>query len=40
VTPRTIYILPHFGTLCDALLRMFDRLPCDLFRSFELRNFL
>ena len=40
VTPRAIEVLPHFGTLCDAFLRMFDGLPCDLFRSFELRNFL
>jgi hypothetical protein len=36
VTPRAVGVLPHLRTLRDALLRKFDRLPCDLFRSFEL----
>jgi hypothetical protein len=35
-----ICILPHLGTLGDAILRVFHGLPRDLFRSFELRNFL
>jgi hypothetical protein len=26
------------GPFCDALVRMFHCFPCDLFRSFELRN--
>jgi hypothetical protein len=40
VPPYAIDIQPHFGARGDALLRVFDRLPRDLFRSFELRNFL